>query len=91
MSSTAGNPFGTLYGGPLHQQPTSASNQGANSSIPPPLGNLRSLLKSGKSQHYQYFKNSFDIFLLIETIHIRESTLIFLRNGIITKSWESRK
>ena len=39
MSSTAGNPFGTLYGGPLHQQPTSAGNQGANSAIPPPLGN----------------------------------------------------
>jgi len=38
MSSTAGNPFGNLYGGPLHQQPTSASNQGANSTIPPPLG-----------------------------------------------------
>jgi len=38
MSSTAGNPFGTLYGGPLHQQPTSSGNQGANSAIPPPLG-----------------------------------------------------
>ena len=42
MSSTAGNPFGTLYGGPLHQQPTSSGNQGANSAIPPPLGKLRS-------------------------------------------------
>jgi len=38
MSSTAGNPFGTLYGGPLHQQPTSSGNQSANSAIPPPLG-----------------------------------------------------
>ena len=41
MSSTAGNPFGTLYGGPLHQQPTSSGNQAANSAIPPPLGKLR--------------------------------------------------